>query len=68
MLDSYKWLLEKTRENQLKHSRGYAILDRMNDTLKVMKQKKNELVKPTIDKTNSLQSNISYFLSIIAQI
>ena len=67
MLDSYKWLLEKTRENQLKHSRGYAILDRMNDTLKVMKQKKKELIKPTTSKINSQQSNIAYFLAIIAE-
>ena len=67
MLESYNWLLQKTKENQLKYSRGYAILDRMSATLDVMKQKKNELVKPTTDKTNSIQSNISYFLDIIAQ-
>lgn len=67
MLESYNWLLQKTKENQLKHSRGYAILNRMSATLENMKQKKNELVKPTTSKTNSLQSNISYFLDIIAQ-
>ena len=67
MLESYKWLLDQTKENQLKHSRGYAILDRMNETLEVMKQKKNELVNPHHEKTNSIQSNISYFLGIIAQ-
>jgi hypothetical protein len=53
MLESYNWLLERTKENQLRFSRGYAILDRMTATLEVMKQKKNELVKPTTDKTNS---------------
>ena len=65
MLESYNWLLDQTKENQLKHSRGYAILDRMNETLEVMKQKKKELIKPP-SKINSIQSNISYFLSIIA--
>ena len=53
MLESYQWLLEKTKENQLKYSRGYAILDRMNETLEIMKQKKKELVKPG-SKTNSI--------------
>lgn len=53
MLESYNWLLQKTKENQLRFSRGYAILDRMSATLEVMEQKKNELVKPTTDKTNS---------------
>lgn len=67
MLESYNWLLQKTKENQLKFSRGYAILNNMQETLEIMKQKKNELVKPTTDKTNSQQSNISYFLDIIAQ-
>ncbi len=67
MLESYNWLLEKTRQNQLKFSRGYAILNRMNETLNIMKQKKNELVNPHHEKTNSLKSNISYFLDIIAQ-
>ena len=66
MLESYNWLLQKTKENQLKYSRGYAILDRMSATLDVMKQKKNELVKPP-SKTNSIQSNISYFLNIITE-
>lgn len=47
MLESYNWLLERTKENQLKYSRGYAILGRMQNTLEVMKQKKKELVKPT---------------------
>ena len=46
MLESYNWLLQRTRENQLKYSRGYAILNRMNETLDIMKQKKKELVKP----------------------
>lgn len=46
MLECYQWLLKRTRENQLKYSRGYAIFDRMNETLEVMKQKKKELVKP----------------------
>ena len=67
MLESYNWLLQKTKENQLKFSRGYAILNNMQETLEVMKQKKNELVNPHHEKTNSLQSNISYFLDIIAQ-
>lgn len=67
MLESYQWLLERTRENQLKYSRGYAILNRMSATLEVMKQKKNELVNPHHEKTNSLQSNISYFLNIITE-
>ena len=67
MLESYQWLLKRTKENQLKYSRGYAILNNMQETLEIMKQKKNELVKPATDKTNSLQSNISYFLNIIAQ-
>ena len=66
MLDSYKWLLERTREKQLKYSRGYAILDRMNNTLEIMKQKKKELIKPA-SKINSQQSNIAYFLAIIAE-
>lgn len=66
MLESYNWLLQKTKENQLKYSRGYAILDRMSATLDVMKQKKKELVKPP-SKTNSIQSNISYFLNIITE-
>lgn len=39
----------------------------MRNTLEIMKQKKNELVNPQHEKTNSLQSNISYFLNIIAQ-
>ena len=67
MLESYNWLLQRTRENQLKCSRGYAILNRMSATLEVMKQKKNELVNPHHEKTNSLQSNISYFLNIITE-
>ena len=66
MLESYNWLLQRTKENQLKYSRGYAILDRMSATLEVMKQKKKELVKPP-SKTNSIQSNISYFLNIITE-
>ena len=66
MLESYQWLLEKTKENQLKYSRGYAILDRMNETLKVMKQKEKELVKPTKVKQTQIKSNIAYFLNIIA--
>jgi hypothetical protein len=66
MLESYQWLLEKTKENQLKYSRGYAILDRMNETLEVMKQKKKELVKPTKVKQTQIKSNIAYFLNIIA--
>ena len=45
MLESYKWLLNKCKENQMKYSRGYAILDRMSATLEVMKQKKKELIK-----------------------
>ena len=53
MLESYNWLLQKTKENQLRFSRGYAILDRMSATLDVMKQKKNELVNPHHEKTNS---------------
>ncbi len=67
MIESYQWLLERTRQNQLKYSRGYAILGRMKDTLEVMKQKKKELVKPTKVKQTQIQSNISYFLSIITQ-
>lgn len=66
MLDSYQWLLDKTRENQLKYSRGPAILKKMKETLKIMKQKKKELVKPP-SKTNSIKSNIAYFLNIITQ-
>ena len=66
MLESYNWLLEKTKENQLKHSRGPAILNRMQNTLEIMKEKKKELVKPP-SKTNSIQSNISYFLNIITE-
>ena len=66
MLESYNWLLQKTKENQLRFSRGYAILNRMTATLEVMKQKKKELIKPP-SKINSIQSNISYFLDIIAQ-
>lgn len=54
MLKSYQWLLQRTRENQLKFSRGYAIHNRMSATLEVMKQKKNELVNPHHEKTNSL--------------
>lgn len=46
LLEAYTWLLKQTRKNQLKYLRGYAILKRMNETLEVMKQKKNELVKP----------------------
>ena len=53
MLESYNWLLQKTKENQLKYSRGYAILDRMSATLEVMKQKKNELIQPA-RKINSI--------------
>lgn len=52
MLESYKWLLNKCKENQMKYSRGYAILDRMSATLEVMKQKKKELIKPA-SKINS---------------
>lgn len=66
MLESYQWLLERTRENQLKFSRGYAILNRMQTTLEIMKQKKNELVQPP-RKTNSIKSNIEYFFSIVTQ-
>lgn len=55
MLESYQWLLERTRENQLKYSRGYAILDRMQNTLEIMKQKKKELVQPP-RKTNSIKA------------
>ena len=54
MLKSYQWLLQRTRENQLRFSRGYAIHKRMSATLDVMKQKKNELVNPHHEKTNSL--------------
>ena len=53
MLESYNWLLQRTRENQLKYSRGYAILNRMNETLDIMKQKKKELIKPG-SKINSI--------------
>ena len=53
MLESYSWLLQKTKENQLRFSRGYAILDRMSATLEVMKQKKKELIKPP-SKINSI--------------
>ena len=53
MLESYNWLLQKTKENQLKYSRGYAILNRMSATLEVMKQKKNELIQPA-RKINSI--------------
>ena len=53
MLESYKWLLNKCKENQMKYSRGYAILDRMSATLEVMKQKKKELIKPA-SKINSI--------------
>lgn len=66
MLESYNWLLEKTKENQLKHSRGPAILNRMKNTLEIMKQKKKELIKPA-SKINSIQSNIKYFFNIITQ-
>lgn len=53
MLESYQWLLERTRENQLKYSRGYAILDRMQNTLEIMKQKKKELDKTPHHKETS---------------
>ena len=46
MLKEYTWLLNKCKENQMKYSRGYVILDRMSATLEVMKQKKKELIKP----------------------
>lgn len=62
MLKSYQWLLEQCK----KQTRGYAILDRMNETLEIMKQKKNELVKPTTVKQTQIKSNIAYFLDIIA--
>ena len=62
MLESYQWLLEQCK----KQTRGYAILNRMNETLEIMKQKKKELIKPA-SKINSLKSNIAYFLNIIAQ-
>lgn len=52
ILESYTWLLNKCKENQVKYSRGYAILDRMNGTLEIMKQKKKELIKPA-SKINS---------------
>ena len=54
MLESYNLLLQKTKENQLKFSRGYAILNRMKKTLEIMKEKKKELVKPA-SKTNSIK-------------
>lgn len=66
MLKEYTWLLNKCKENQIKYSRGYAILDRMKETLEVMKQKKKELVKPD-SKTNSIKSNTEYFLNIITE-
>ena len=66
MLDSYQWLLEQTKRNQLKHSRGTAILARMKSTLEIMKQKKNELIKPP-SKINSIKINIRYFLNIITK-
>ena len=62
MLESYQWLLEQCK----KQTRGYAILNRMQNTLEIMKQKKKELIKPP-SKINSLKSNIAYFLDIIAQ-
>jgi hypothetical protein len=66
MLKNYTWLLEETKKNQLKFSRGYAILNRMQTTLEIMKQKKNELVQPA-RKTNSIKSNIEYFFNIVTQ-
>lgn len=69
MLETYQWLLRKCKEIQLRHSRGYAILDRMNNTLEVMKQKKKDLREPNHELTQAqlISSNISYFLNIIAQ-
>ena len=66
MLKEYTWLLNKCKENQMKYSRGYAILDRMSATLEVMKQKKKELIKPG-SKINSIKSNIEYFFNIITE-
>lgn len=67
MLEAVNWLLAKTKENQLKFSRGKSILDWHRKTLEIMKQKKNELVNPHHEKTNSLKSNVSYFLNIITE-
>ena len=46
MLKGYNNLLKICKLSQLRCSRGNAILDRMNTTLEVMKQKKKELIKP----------------------
>lgn len=63
MLNSYQWLLGQCK----KQTRGYAILNRMQTTLEIMKQKKNELVKPTKVKQTQIESNIAYFLNIITE-
>lgn len=52
ILESYTWLLNKCKENQVKYSRGYAILDRMNETLEIMKQKKKSLLNPKVKQTH----------------
>lgn len=69
MLECYKSLLEETKKNQLKYSRGYSILNEMKKTLEVMKQKKNELVKPNQGKQtqNLIVANINYFFTIISK-
>lgn len=69
MLEEYQWLANRCKEIQLKRSRGDAILDRMNNTLEIMKQKKNELVKPTTVKQtqNLIVANINYFFTIISK-
>ena len=53
MLKGYNDLINICKLSQLRCSRGYAILDRMSATLKVMKQKKKELIKPP-SKINSI--------------
>ena len=44
MLEGYNDLINICKLSQLKCSRGYAILDRMNATLEIMKKKKKELI------------------------
>ncbi len=53
MLKGYNDLINICKLSQLRCSRGHAILNRMNATLEIMKQKKKELIKPG-SKINSL--------------
>ena len=53
MLEGYNNLINICKLSQLRCSRGYAILNRMNATLEIMKKKKKELIKPG-SKINSI--------------